>query len=93
MTEPNPAPAAAAAAEPLGTPIGTAAATPPGAAPAGVDWPALPAAAAGADPDVERLLGRLGTLPELPVSEHGEVYAGLHHDLKEALNEAGDTAP
>ena len=90
MTEPNPVPAAAAAAEPLGTASGTPADTPPGAAPARVDWPALPASAM--DPDVERLLERLGTLPELPVSGHGEVYAGLHHDLREALNEAGDTA-
>ena len=87
MTEPNPVPEAEAAAEPTGTfagPVATAAAR--------VDWPALPAAAAGTDPDVESLLARLETLPGLPVSEHGEVYAGLHHDLLEALNEAGDTA-
>ena len=86
MTEPHPVPAAAA--EPLGTPTET----PPGTAPARVDWPALPAAAAGGDRDVERLLERLGTLPDLPVSGHGDVYAGLHNDLREALNEAGDTA-
>jgi hypothetical protein len=65
---------------------------PEAAAAARVEWPTPPAGAVGRDPDVEVLLERLGTLPELPVSEHGEVYAGLHQDLKEALNEAGDTA-
>lgn len=87
MTEPNPVPEADAAAGPTATsagPVATAAAR--------MGWPALPAAAAGKDPDVESLLARLETLPGLPVSEHGEVYAGLHHDLLEALNEAGDTA-
>ncbi|MCU1553620.1 MAG: hypothetical protein JWM13_1106 [Arthrobacter sp.] len=64
----------------------------PEAAAARVDWPALPAEAAGRDADVDSLLERLGTLPGLPVSGHGEVYSELHHDLKEALNEAGDTA-
>jgi hypothetical protein len=64
----------------------------PGSGAARVSWPALPAAAPGRDPDVQRLLERLATLPELPVADHGEVYAGLHSDLKEALNEAGDTA-
>ncbi|MET3921783.1 hypothetical protein [Arthrobacter sp. UYEF20] len=69
-----------------------------------VDWPSLPEAfsqdAAAQDPDVDALLERLGTLPGLPVAVHGEVYAGLHDDLMEALNEdvsgpinpAGDTA-
>lgn len=88
MTELNPAPEVEAAAEPHGPPADT----PTGTAEARVDWPALPARAAGRDLEVEALLERLGTLPELPVSEHGEVYAGLHSDLSEALNEAGDTA-
>ncbi|MCU1522319.1 MAG: hypothetical protein JWN19_2704 [Arthrobacter sp.] len=65
---------------------------PEAAAAARVDWPTLPAGSVDRVPDVEVLLERLATLPELPVSEHGEVYAGLHHDLKEALSEAGDTA-
>ena len=64
----------------------------PGGDASRASWPALPAAAPGGDPDVQRLLERLATLPELPVADHGEVYAGLHSDLKEALNEAGDTA-
>ncbi|MCX6500728.1 MAG: hypothetical protein NTU93_18340 [Arthrobacter sp.] len=64
-----------------------------------VDWPATTGNPAIGDPAVEALLSRLGTLPELPVSAHGEVYAGLHDGLAEALNEdvagqpAGDTRP
>ncbi|MDQ0821825.1 hypothetical protein QFZ79_004202 [Arthrobacter sp. V4I6] len=100
MTELNSVPETEAAGQPLGTATGTAAGT-AGGIPAGanrgtaaarVDWPVLPAGAAGRDPDVESLLERLGTLPALPVSDHGEVYAGLHHGLLEALNEAGDPA-
>jgi len=86
MTELNPAPETEPAVEsPPGAPTGTVEAR--------VDWPMLPARAAGRDPEVEALLERLGTLPGLPVSDHAEVYAGLHADLMEALNEAGDTAP
>lgn len=66
--------------------------TEPNAAPE-TAWPALPEPGAGADRDVERLLERLGTLPGLPVSGHGEVYTGLHRDLLAALNDPGDTAP
>jgi hypothetical protein len=64
-----------------------------------VDWPRPADAAAIDDPAVEALLSRLGALPELPVSAHGEVYAGLHDGLAEALNEdvagepAGDPRP
>jgi hypothetical protein len=36
---------------------------------------------------VDALLERLGGLAELPVSGHGEIYAALHDDLMEALNE------
>jgi hypothetical protein len=72
-----------------------------------IDWPA-PADGGAAratdhghaqDPAVDALLVRLGTLPDLPVSAHGEVYAGLHDALAEALNEdvagmaAGDPRP
>ncbi|MCU1539330.1 MAG: hypothetical protein JWM01_277 [Arthrobacter sp.] len=92
MTELNPAPGTEAAAHPLGTAAGTAADTSPRMAAARVAWPALPAGAPGRDPDVDSLLERLGALPGLPVSDHGEVYAGLHSDLLGALNEAGDTA-
>ena len=67
-----------------------------------IDWPAPggdPAAGdpAAGDPAVGALLLRLGDVPELPVSSHGEVYAGLHDELAAALNEdvagqgAGDT--
>jgi hypothetical protein len=42
---------------------------------------------------VESLLERLGALPALPVAAHGEVYAGLHNDLMEALDDAGGSAP
>lgn len=51
-----------------------------------IDWPESPAGAAAQDPDVGALLERLGALPDLPVADHGEVYAGLHDDLMEALN-------
>lgn len=65
----------------------------PHSAEARIDWPTPdhgPAYASGSaidDPAVEALLSRLGTLPELPVSAHGEVYAGLHDSLAKALNE------
>lgn len=39
------------------------------------------------DPAISSLLERLGALPGMPVAGHGEVYAGLHDDLMEALNE------
>lgn len=54
---------------------------------ASVGWPPLPAGAAAQDPTVEAVLERLGGLPGRPVSVHGEVYAGLHEDLMDALNE------
>jgi hypothetical protein len=41
----------------------------------------------GQDPAVSSLLERLGALPGRPVAGHGEVYAGLHDELLEALNE------
>jgi hypothetical protein len=60
-----------------------------------VKWPALPADGARAagnvssgDPAVAALLGRLGNLPDLPVAQHGEVYALLHDELLAALNES-----
>jgi hypothetical protein len=66
-------------------------------APAGVSWPSLPSEPAaqtsaaqdslGQDPAVSSLLERLGALPGRPVAGHGEVYAGLHDELLEALNE------
>ena len=57
-----------------------------------VDWPVLPAQEKVRDADVAALLERLGTLPTLPVADHGKVYAGWHADLMEALNDAGDHA-
>lgn len=59
-----------------------------------VDWPAQPGGGT-ADADVDALLGRLGTLPGLPVSAHGDVYAALHDELMEALNQdvTGHGAP
>ena len=60
-----------------------------------VSWPALPPApghSAGHVPSTDHavaaLLERLSALPELPVDQHQEVYAGLHDDLLAALNEA-----
>jgi hypothetical protein len=52
-----------------------------------VDWPEPAAETPVGDPAVDALLARLGTLPELPVAHHGEVYAGLHDGLVAALNE------
>lgn len=58
-----------------------------------VTWPVLPAEpdeATGSTPGdhaVAALLDHLGSLPELPVALHGEVYAGLHDGLLAALNE------
>ena len=66
-----------------------------------VTWPAGPAtpaepgeASANAesrDPAVDALLDRLTDLQDLPVAQHGEVYAGLHDDLLAALNETVTT--
>ena len=66
-----------------------------------VTWPAAPAtpaepgeASANADsrdPAVDALLDRLTELQDLPVAQHGEVYAGLHDDLLAALNESVTT--
>ena len=50
-------------------------------------WPPLPAGATARDPTVDALLERLGGLPGQPVAVHGEVYARLHDDLMEALND------
>jgi len=52
---------------------------------AGVDWPAVQAQ--GQDPAVSAVLGRLAAVRLTPVSGHGEVYAGMHDALLEALNE------
>ena len=56
---------------------------------AGVDWPALQARgqAHGQDPAVSAVLDRLAAVRLTPVSGHGEVYAGMHDALLEALNE------
>ena len=63
-----------------------------------VTWPAAPAEpeeapahAESRDPAVDALLDRLTDLRELPVAQHGEVYAGLHDDLLAALNETVTT--
>lgn len=54
--------------------------------------PPEPAEAAGSrDPAVDALLDRLTELRDLPVAQHGEVYAGLHDDLLAALNESVTT--
>ncbi|MCU1531218.1 MAG: hypothetical protein JWO49_789 [Arthrobacter sp.] len=42
---------------------------------------------AATDPAISSLLERLGALPGMAVSAHGEVYTGLHDDLMDALNE------
>ncbi len=52
-----------------------------------IDWPGPPGGAAVGDPEVDVLVERLATLPELPVAAHGDFYAGLHDDLADALNE------
>jgi hypothetical protein len=68
---------------------------------ADVAWPELPSqqlpelsrhaapehAAAVLDPAVNAVLDRLAAVRQMPVSAHGEVYAGLHDALLEALNE------
>ncbi len=102
MTEPTPGPGLEAASEPV--PDADADADAGTHSPADTvahpDWPEFPQETAAGDADVDALLGRLGTLPGLPVPAHGDVYAGLHDDLMEALNEdvtgheatAGDTA-
>ena len=59
----------------------------PGSDAARLDWPEPAGDTAVGDPAVDALLGRLGALPELPVADHGEVYAGLHDELAAALNE------
>ncbi len=43
--------------------------------------------AQGQDPAVSAVLDRLAAVPQTPVSGHGEVYAGMHDALLEALNE------
>ena len=93
MTALNPAPEPDPAAEPPGTPgpqAGMDAETPARAVGSLVDWPALPSGTATRDPDVEVLLEQLGTLPALPVAVHAAVYARLHTDLLETLNDAGE---
>jgi hypothetical protein len=61
-------------------------APPPAAA---VGWPALPAQVQAElqDPAVSAVLERLAAVRLTPVSGHGEVYAGMHDALLEALNE------
>ena len=69
---------------------------------ADVAWPDLPSQqlssgpsglqahvqqAPGQDPAVSAVLDRLAAVRQTPVSEHGEVYAGMHDALLEALNE------
>jgi hypothetical protein len=69
---------------------------------ADVAWPELPSqqlpaelsrhaapehAAAVLDPAVNAVLDRLAAVRQMAVSAHGEVYAGLHDALLEALNE------
>lgn len=60
---------------------------------ADVAWPDLPSRAAqgqqahGQDPAVSAVLDGLSALQQTPVSGHGEVYAGMHDALLEALNE------
>ncbi|RKR13956.1 hypothetical protein [Arthrobacter oryzae] len=39
------------------------------------------------DPAVSAVLDRLAALQQTPVSGHGELYAGMHDALLEALNE------
>jgi hypothetical protein len=39
------------------------------------------------DPAVSAVLNRLAAVRKAPVSGHGEVYAGMHDALLEALNE------
>ncbi|MFF2244062.1 hypothetical protein ACFVTM_07750 [Arthrobacter sp. NPDC058130] len=39
------------------------------------------------DPAVSAVLNRLAAVQQAPVSGHGEVYAGMHDALLEALNE------
>lgn len=52
------------------------------------DWPERTAdAPLAADPAVEALLEPLDTLAHLPVADHGDVYAALHDELADALNE------
>ena len=63
-----------------------------------VTWPATPGEPGGASTDagprdaaIDALLDRLADLQDLPVDQHGEVYAGLHDDLLAALNESVST--
>ena len=68
----------------------------PGTSDARVDWPERTADSdLPGDPAVEAMLEQLDALPELPVAAHGDVYAGLHDALAEALNEdvAGESRP
>jgi hypothetical protein len=72
------------------------------APPADVAWPELPSQqlpvdlsghtapaqqAAVLDPAVNAVLDRLGAVRQTPVAGHGEIYAGMHDALLEALNE------
>jgi 3-oxoacyl-ACP reductase-like protein len=43
--------------------------------------------AAVLDPAVNAVLARLGAVQQMPVSGHGDFYAGMHDALLEALNE------
>ena len=89
MTEPNQEPNPALNPAPNQLPVEAGA---PNLA-AGVAWPDLPSRGAqgqqaqGQDPAVSAVLDRLSALQQTPVSGHGEVYAGMHDALLEALNE------
>ncbi|MFW0771681.1 hypothetical protein ACLRGI_00740 [Paenarthrobacter nitroguajacolicus] len=49
-----------------------------------VQWPE--AAIPTGDPLVDRALGLLGEVPQSPVQDHGELFAGIHDSLLEALD-------
>jgi hypothetical protein len=49
------------------------------------DWPGSGDAGV-TDPVVAQALARLGTLPQVPVSDHENVYNELHDELLAALN-------
>lgn len=70
-----------------------------------VPWPELPSRtapvsspghpAASDDPAVSAILARLNGIPEAAVSAHLDIYARLHDELRDALNEdvAGHGVP
>ncbi len=52
--------------------------------PAVVQWPAT--ATPTGDAPVDKALGLLADVAGSPVSDHGELYAGIHDSLLEALD-------